>query len=323
MLTEPSFLAKKIVMIYANQGEKISFTNDNLMIKDKAGKIVMQYTCHRIFIIYIIGGFSITTGLIERGKRFGISFVFLTGGYKFYESIPYRSRGNTLLTRRQYFTSISCQIANKIVKNKIISQRNALQALRFYKEGVYLLNNCVNKLDEGIDDLPTLMGIEGTASKVYFNRIFDITDWKGRQPRVKRDVINLLLDIGYTILFNYLDALVSMYGFDTYKGNLHQEFYNRKSLICDLVEPFRTIIDCKIRKMYNLKQISEKDFIFLKGRYAVNYKSKMNYGAEFAKEINNHSICIFRYIQGYYRWFMISEDIDKMPFVEVIKNDID
>ncbi|MDL2311039.1 type V CRISPR-associated endonuclease Cas1 [Peptostreptococcaceae bacterium OttesenSCG-928-C18] len=322
MLSEPSFIMRKIVMIHANQGQKISFSNDNLIVKDREGKIILQYTCHKIFIVYIIGGFSITTGLIERGRRFGISFVFLTGGYKFYESIPYKSRGNTMLVRRQYKTTMEKEIAQKIVENKILNQRKVMKYLRKYKEGVELIDKSLLKLKEPIRDLPTLLGIEGTATKVYFNRIFEDTGWKGRQPRVKADIINVILDIGYTVLFNYIDAIASMYGFDTYKGNLHQEFYNRKSLICDLVEPFRVIIDLKIRKMYNLRQISEDDFICQKGKYIVNFKSSTNYGAEFAKEINNHSICIFRYIRNYYKWFMTSEDIENMPMVEVVKNDI-
>lgn len=321
MLSEPNFLARKIVVINFNQGQKISFLNDNLIVKNKEGKIILQYTCHKIFIIYIVGGFSVTTGLIERGRKFGISFVFLTGGYKFYESIPYRSRGNTILVSRQYKTNIDFEIGQKIVENKIINQKNALQSLRKYKDAIDLIDKNLDKLSKPIEDLTILMGIEGTAAKIYFNRVFDVLQWKGRQPRVKKDIVNLLLDLGYTILFNYIDALVSMYGFDTYKGNLHQEFYNRKSLICDLIEPFRVIIDLKIRKMHNLKQISENDFIVQKGRYMINYKSDMNYSVELAKEINNHSICIFRYIKSYYRWFMTSDDINKMPIVKVKKND--
>lgn len=92
-------------------------------------------------------------------------------------------------------------------------------------------------------------------------------------------------------------------------------------MICDLIEPFRTIIDRKIRILYRLNQISEKDFYIRKGRYSVNYRSKNNYGAIFAKEINDYSVCIFRYIQGYYRWFMTSEDLSKMPNARIVKND--
>ncbi len=53
-------------------------------------------------------------------------------------------------------------------------------------------------------------------------------EWNGRQPRVKRDKINLLMDIGYTVLFNYIEAILNIYGFDIYKGNLHKEFYKKK-----------------------------------------------------------------------------------------------
>lgn len=226
-----------------------------------------------------------------------------------------------MLVRRQYLTKIDKEIAQNIVKNKIINQKKVMIYLRKSKEEVELIEKSLLKLEEPIRDLSTLLGIEGTAAKIYFNRIFDKSYWNGRQPRVKADITNLLLDIGYTILFNYIDAIVSIYGFDTYKGNLHQEFYNRKSLICDLVEPFRIIIDLKIRKMYNLKQISKDNFLLQKGRYTVKYKSDINYGLYFAKEINNYSICIFQYIKNYYRWFMTSEDIVKMPMAKVIKND--
>ena len=310
-------------MIHANKGEKISFSNDNLVVKDKDGKIIMQYTCHRIFIVYIVGGFTITTGLIERGRKYGMSFVFLTGGYKFYESIPYKSRGNTELVRQQYVTEISFPIAQAIVKNKIENQRTMLANLRLSKQVISSMDQLLDNFSDPIEDLATLMGIEGTCAKIYFKEMFKEMNWQGRQPRVKRDITNLLLDIGYTILFNYIDAMLSIYGFDTYKGNLHQEFYGRKSLVCDLIEPFRVIIDKKVRKMHNLNQISEADFICSKGRYMVNYKSSRHYAGDLAREINLHSSCIFDYIQAYYRWFMKNEDITKIPVGKVYKNDTD
>lgn len=321
MLTKPNFLAKKIVMVHINKGEKLSFANDNLVVKEKSGKTLIQYTCHRIFIIYIVGGFTITTGLVERGRNYGISFVFLKPSYKFYASIPYESRGNTQLVGKQYTTDISMPIAQQLVKTKLTNQRKLVAQLRLSKEVISSLDELILKLDEPVANLATLMGIEGTGAKIYFKEVFGTLGWQGRQPRVKRDIINLLLDIGYTILFNYIDAMTSIYGFDTYKGNLHQEFYARKSLICDLVEPFRVIIDKKIRKMYNLGQVSEENFICINGRYNINYKSKFHYGGELAKEVNQHSACIFDYMQAYYRWFMTSTDVKLMPAGRIYKND--
>ena len=78
-----------------------------------------------------------------------------------------------MLVRRQYHTDIDFEISQIIVKNKIINQKKALQSLRNNNDGVELLNNSIIKLDEPIRDLSTLMGIEGTAAKVYFNRMFN------------------------------------------------------------------------------------------------------------------------------------------------------
>lgn len=71
-------------------------------------------------------------------------------------------------------------------------------------------------------------------------------------PRTRADIPNLLMDIGYTFIYNFVEANLNLYGFDIYKGFYHQLFFERKSLVCDLVEPFRCLIDKQIRKMYNL-----------------------------------------------------------------------
>jgi CRISPR-associated protein Cas1 len=170
------------------------------------------------------------------------------------------------------------------------------------------------------------MGYEGIAAKAYFNRIFGDFDWHGRRPRIKRDSINLLLDIGYTVLFNYIDALCNLYGFDTYKGNLHQQFFKRKSLVCDLVEPFRPIIDSATRKSINLKQITKDDFTKSKdGRYSLEWKQSAKIVGLYVTEISRHKQSLFRFIQSYYRWFMKNayEIKSEMPKGEIKENDFD
>ena len=179
---------------------------------------------------------------------------------------------------------------------------------------MYTLKEHQRKLRQENLDINTLMGHEGSAAKVYFARIFKDNDWKNRQPRVKRDVINILLDIGYTVLFNYVEALLNLYGFDIYKGNLHQIFYRRKSLVCDMVEPFRPIIDYSIKKMLSLKQISEQDFTKTKdGRLNLEWRRSSKIVAIFVNSISEHRQLMFQYFQQYYRWFMKGGNIKTMP----------
>ena len=105
------------------------------------------------------------------------------------------------------------------------------------------------RTDEGLD-LQGILGFEGIASRVYFRHMFDMIEWKGRKPKAKQDIPNLLLDIGYTHLFHFVDALLNLYGFDTYQGVYHQVFYQRKSLVCDLVEPFSPLVDQHVFEHY-------------------------------------------------------------------------
>ena len=158
-----------------------------------------------------------------------------------------------------------------------------------------------------------ILGIEGIASRVYFSQMFDEIDWKGRKPRAKQDITNVLLDIGYTQLFHFMDALLNLYGFDTYQGVYHQIFYQRKSLVCDLVEPFRTIIDQRIRKAYKLGQIHEEDFSFINGQYKIFGKQSQPYIAFLLKGLLEHKDEMFLYVQSYYRAFMQDKPIDQYP----------
>jgi len=130
-------------------------------------------------------------------------------------------------------------------------------------------------------------------------------------------MINTMLDIGYTKLFNIVDAMLSSYGFDTFKGVLHQEFYNRKSLVCDIVEPFRPIIDLKIKKAFNLGQIKEEDFIISQNQFLLLGKKAVPYSSMLLKELLQYKLNIFSYIQSYYRFFMKEHNFDKFPFFDI------
>lgn len=323
MISKPTFMFNKTLIIFPMDGDKLAFQNDNLIVKDKEGNIKFQYTCYKILLIYIVGGMSLTTTLLQKSKKFGFSIVFLTTSFKIYHTINYKTEGNFILREKQYNCTNSLSIASNIVKNKINNQIETLEKLRKKenREKINLIKTNLSTLDNNDLSLNEIMGIEGICAKVYFNLIFDNIGWVRREPRVKRDIVNLLLDVGYTILFNYIEALLNIYGFDLYKANLHQEFYKRKSLVCDIIEPFRPIIDYKILKMYNLNQIQETDFLIIKGRYNINYKSSKKITMEFLNEINLYKESIFTYIQQYYRWFMKDQNLLKMPIGRLDKHD--
>lgn len=107
--------------------------------------------------------------------------------------------------------------------------------------------------------------------------MFENVKWNGRKPRIKNDYINVTLDIGYTMLFNIVDAILQVYGFDTYYGVFHKCFYMRKSLVCDIMEPMRPIIDYSVRKAINLGQCKEEHFEEYNRRWCLKYKNNPAY----------------------------------------------
>lgn len=306
MLSAEDFAAKQILFLVTKDGEKLSFRNDNIIVTEKDGRIKHQSTCYRLFAVFIIGHITITSGLIQRAKKFGFALVFMTASYRPYQVISCAAEGNVLLRRKQYdYNGISA--AKVLTENKMKNQRKMLMGIRGKSaetaDAIKLLDEYIYKLGFS-DSVQSIMGYEGCASRVYFKVYFDNVVWKGRKPRTKFDMTNALLDIGYTILFSYVDAVASLFGFDRYCGVLHRQFYMRKSLVCDLVEPFRVIVDRQVKKGINLGQFKEKDFEVFDGRYCLKYSKSSEYGGIFIKAVMEYRTDIYLYVREVYRTFM-------------------
>lgn len=318
MLSLSDFSKKQIVFVYANEGEKIAYKNDNLVVKTKDDAIKFQISLYRLYIVYIIGDTSLTTVILKKAKKFGFSIALLSTTFRLYEMIGDTKNGNTLLKDKQYKHS-DLGIAKNIIYNKILNEINTLKNVRkkseSIKDAIVLLSDYCKKVFES-EDYYLLLGCEGNAAKVYFKAMFEGLNWQGRKPRIKFDYINSALDIGYTILFTFLEVIVNSFGFDIYVGVLHKQFYMRKSLICDFVEPFRIIIDEQLKKSINLKQIREDDFTVINNQYRLKYENSTKYANIFLNAILSEKNRIFLYIQEYYRAFMKSESIDRFPIYE-------
>lgn len=322
MLSKPDFITKNIILVFTSNGDKISFKNDNIIVSDLNKKTKFQQSCYSIFAIFIVGEITLTSGIIRRSKKFGFSISLFTIGFKLYTTINNKLEGNTLLIKNQYSKTNELEIAKQIVINKIKNQKNTLRHIRdaSIKDGIEKLESILERLNEGEHSISEIMGFEGMAAKVYFNRLFKNIDWRGRQPRIKRDPINLLLDIGYTVLFNYIETILNIYGFDVYKGNLHQEFYKRKSLVCDIIEPFRVMIDHEIRNVINLGQTKNYTYKIINNQYQLDWKDSQKYILIMLEKITHNREKIFLYIQKYYRWVMQRKDIKYFPEVVLYDN---
>jgi len=323
MMSTRDFEHKQIAFVFTTDGEKISFKNDNLIVTDKDGKIKHQSTCYRLFALFICGEFCLTSGILERSKKFGFTIVFMSPNLRITSIMPSKAEGNILLRKKQYSYD-KTEIASHVIANKIHNQTFLLKKKRKKTEEE---KEVIAKLEQYEKDVlqPNLsvqeiMGIEGISAKLYFNTLFAEYNWQARLPRVKNDITNTLMDIGYTILFNIVNALLEMYGFDVYVGILHTQFFHRKSLVCDLEEPFRPIVDAAILKAMNLGQINEKDFWKNQNQYILPWKNSKKYVGIILEALLEYKNEIFIYLQSYYRAFMRDKTIEEFPVFEMEEN---
>lgn len=85
---------------------------------------------------------------------------------------------------------------------------------------------------------------EGHAAKVYFNALFgmDFT-------RSEENMTNAALNYGYSIILSAFNREIVAHGYLTQLGVFHDNMFNHFNLSCDLMEPFRILIDRKVKAM--------------------------------------------------------------------------
>lgn len=276
-----------------------------------------KFPFQKILAIMVIGHITVTTPLIEKCHRYGVALVVMKPNLRpvFYWGDS--AEANFLLRRRQHlFACDDISVASVLVKNKIENQRTALLKTR-RKDDLTLM--AVKQCNEALDMLPeiadynNLMGLEGRVAKAFFAAYYQNLEWQGRHPRMKCDVLNVTLDIGYTILFNFVECFLRLFGFDLYVGVYHRLWFKRKSLVCDLVEPFRCIIDHATLLAFNRKQFANKDFELTKGEYHLKYECTAQYYRVFTDALISHKQEIFKFVQQYYRCFMGCKSVQQYP----------
>ena len=118
---------------------------------------------------------------------------------------------------------------------------------------------------------------ESSASKIYFREFAKFIPEKygfvSRNQSFIRtsknnatDVINALLNYGYSVLAGEISKFVLGVGLDPYLGFMHRVHTGFQPLVYDLIEPFRWLVDYSIFQIANHKdsrrRIKLKDFVY-------------------------------------------------------------
>ena len=310
MIKKADYIFQKptIIDIPVGEKKKLALLNDNIVIKEN-GIILDKTSLHIISTVIVIGNASITTELMKKMTKLGKTLMLVDWNLNAPVIMAPQAEGNYILRTNQYKTQINdIEMPKIIVKNKIQNQEKTLIKYLLVEQNSDTYTFAYRDLITA-KTCAEIRGIEGYTAKIYFKKLFTPYEWIGRLPQTKIDITNVLLDVGYTYLFNFTDSLLRLFGFDTYKGVYHTLFFERKSLTCDIMEPMRPIIDQAIVKLYHLGQIKEKDFIIKDRMYGFSYKPgiRARYTGLLVKEIMGKKEQIYKYIYSWYRYTMNKE----------------
>ena len=323
MFTNKDIEFKTIYVINCIKDRELRVSNGELLLEEiEEKKTLTKLPFQKILALFVIGHIHITTPLIDKCKKYNVALIVTKPSLRpvFYWSNS--AEANYLLRQKQYqLPKEDITIAKWIVFNKVSNQLSLLHKSRksddLTLEAKDICNKALSQWLGKITKYNKLMGLEGYVSKAFFSAYFQDLKWEARRPRAKSDAINATLDIGYTILFNYVECFVRMFGFDVYAGVYHRLWFKRKSLICDLVEPFRCIIDRAVRTAYNRKQFTEKDFTIHKGEYRLKIEKNADYTKVFFDALIPYKTEVFKFVRSYYRCFMQGKRIIDYPKFEI------
>ena len=128
------------------------------------------------------------------------------------------------------------------VWTEIVSEKIRKQAEHLEEHGLEEAEMLFGYLDEICFGDET--NREGHAAKVYFNALFGM-DFS----RTTENSTNAALNYGYGILLSSFNREVVMNGYITQIGLFHDNMFNQFNLGCDLMEPFRPLVDRVVKKI--------------------------------------------------------------------------
>lgn len=169
---------------------------------------------------------------------------------------------NTRYRIGQYDTfrdhSKSGYLSRQILKAKLDSQINFLKSTNKSEliQGISQIQIIRNQINEQSN----LLSLENKSSKIYFKEyrklIPERYEFVSRNQSFIRqtknhatDLINALLNYGYTVLAGEISKFINGIGLDAYYGFYHRTHSGFQPLVYDMIEPFRWLVDYSVWKL--------------------------------------------------------------------------
>lgn len=213
---------------------KLDYKMGYLVVRNDTTKKILIDEIHTLVIENLM--VSMTSFLLAVLTEKKVKVIFCDGKHNpLSELIPYHgSHDSAAKIRAQtgWDNETKKLVWREIVAEKIRQQALFLDEVGKERERDLLLGYC-SQVEPGDSS-----NREGHAAKVYFNALF------GTEFSRSADCpVNAALNYGYSIILSTFNKEIAANGYLSQIGIFHDNMFNNFNLGCDLMEPFRIIID--------------------------------------------------------------------------------
>lgn len=298
--------------------------------------------------VIVLGRVSVSADLVRYLASSGVGLMIATPtGRPLARLVGARGGGtaaNRLAQYRAYGSERGVRLAKSVIAGKIA---NMVSNLKYYSKARRMSPEVSRKLYDAAEELKRLgnqleaissgsldeareeiMQVEGRASALYWEHMaYELSAW-GFKGRLKRfdlekgeepDPANFCLNIAYNLLSGQLWRHTLSFGLDPYLGFLHVERPGRISLVFDLMEPFRPMVDRWVVSFLRTREKS--DFSASRRAGVVSllrrefYKSFMQDKLEYKSRRMSMEAVMFYYVQEVVSFLRGARETLSTPYI--------
>ena len=232
---------------------------------DTSGKKIKCCLLKDIRRVVAVGNIGISGGMIRRCLYDKVQVCFVDkmgrslGGLDIEKVRPARL---TRLQNELLLDKERCMLwAKELVKARLSNAARVLDRNRVKPDSSELrgiIASC-----GGARSLDELRGVEGQGSRIYWSKWQEMVapfEFSGRNRRPPKDVINAILSLLFTVLYNRVTESITLAGLDPRQGFYHTQHGRHNALASDLMEEFRHLVEMTVLRLIGKKMLKPEEF---------------------------------------------------------------
>ncbi len=261
-----------------SRGTSLRKRNERFLIR--RDHVEHEFAASKITSIVIATAIHLTSDVVQLANQHNVDLVFLdTSGMptaRFWQT----KMGSTATIRRRQLevceTREGLDFAVEWVAGKIDNQIRFLnelakrrpsdnESLAAVVQSLLPLRHRIAATTGDLDEQRgTVMGLEGAAGRIYFDCLSKLLpaeyQFAGRSRQPATDSFNAMLNYAYGVLYSQVEIALILAGVDPFIGFLHTDNYNKRSLVFDMIEPFRIIAERSTVLFFTGRRVKKEFF---------------------------------------------------------------